>query len=77
MTPETAGPKTGKKCQSSGHRSHNSGPSSQVSGHGSQVSGHRSQTKRIPNFSKSKKLLAFAHTVDELELKLFNFVVDS
>ena len=74
VTPETAGPETGQKCRVSGHRSKSSGPSSQVSNHGSQVTGHK---QREMSFFEIKKMLALVHTVDELELKLFNFVVDS
>ena len=51
-----------------------SGPSSQVSDHGSQVTGHK---QREMSFFEIKKMLALVHTVDELELTLFNFVVDS
>ena len=74
VTRETAGPATGQKCQVSGHRSQSSGPSSQVSGDGSQVTGHK---QREMSFFEIKKLVALVHTVDELELRLFNFVVDS
>ena len=74
LTPETAGPKTGHKCQVSGHRSQNSGPTSQVLGHGSKVTSHK---QREISFFEIKRLLAFVDTVDELKLKLFNFLVDS
>ena len=67
VTPETAGPETGQKCQVSGHRSQSSGLRSQVSGH----------KQREMSFFEIKKLLALVHIVDELELKLFNFAVES
>ena len=40
----------------------------------SQVTGHKQGEM---SFFEIKKMLALVHTVDELELKLFNFVVDS
>ena len=61
VTPETAGPETGQKCQVSGHRSQSSGPSSQVSGDGSQVTGHK---QREMSFFGIKKLVALVQTVD-------------
>ena len=67
VTPETAGPETGQNCRVSGHRSKSSGPSSQVTRH----------KQREMSFFEIKKMLGLVHTVDELELKLFNFVVDS